>query len=379
MEEWKALLRQGIKCPEEIANRFHLDVEQIRKVDEQFKFQITPYYSNLIKNKHDALYRQVIPDPAELDEENGFLDPLSEEEDSPVSTIVHRYPDRLLFLVTNLCASYCRFCTRKRRVGKNGSIHPQAIENGLQYIRSQTMIRDVIVSGGDPLILSDSKLDYILKSLREIPHVEIIRIGTRMPCFLPQRITEDLVAILKQYHPLYINVHFNHPDEITEESSEALIRLADAGIPLGNQAVLLKGVNDDPAIMTDLFHKLLKLRVKPYYIYQVDYVRGTAHLRTTVERGIEIMDAIRGWTSGLAVPHFVIDAPGGGGKIPLIPSYLKSINNKRIVMRNYAGRTYIYPQVNGNAKRLIHFPAKMNILRYFNKKLKATGCARSPS
>jgi lysine 2,3-aminomutase len=207
------------------------------------------------------------------------------------------------------------------------------------------MIRDVIVSGGDPFILSDPKLEYILHSLREMRHVEIIRIGTRMPCFLPQRITPRLASMLRRFHPLYINVHFNHPDEITEEAAKALTLLADVGIPLGNQSVLLKGINDDPFVMKRLVHKLLKVRVKPYYIYQADIANGTEHFRTTVEKGLEIMDALRGWTSGLAVPYFVIDAPGGGGKIPLLPKYLQSQDSKSFIMRNYAGQCFAYPQI----------------------------------
>jgi lysine 2,3-aminomutase len=352
MEEWQEHLRRSIRRPEDIAERFQLDQAEVCSIDDRFRIQVTPYYYSLIKEKNDPLYKQVIPDPEELREDYGCLDPLHEEEDSPVSSIIHRYPDRLLFLVTNVCASYCRFCTRKRRVDDGTFIHPQAIENGLQYIRYRRGIRDVIVSGGDPLILSDSKIEYILKSLREIPHVEIIRIGTRIPCFLPQRITDGLVDILKKYHPLYINVHFNHPEEITPKSSQALLRLANAGIPLGNQSVLLRGINDDPLVMKELHHKLLKVRVRPYYIYQADCVRGTAHLRTSVERGLEIMDSLRGWTSGIAVPQYVIDAPGGGGKIPLLPSYVRSLNDQRVILRNYAGVISEYPQKSMRRKKL---------------------------
>lgn len=343
-EEWQQLLKRSLKSPEEIARFFNLDLERVKKVARLFRVQITPYYANLIKSKGDAIYRQVVPDAAELEERDGTADPLSEEEDSPVPSIVHRYPDRVLFLVSHLCASYCRFCTRKRKVGDPGKIHPRYVEDGVDYIHSHPEVRDVIISGGDPLMLGDRKLEYVLKLLREIPHVEILRIGTRMPCFLPQRITPELVAILKKYHPLYVNVHFNHPDEITEESARALNLLADAGIPLGNQTVLLRGVNDDPAVMRRLMQKLLTVRVKPYYIYQADYVKGTAYLRTAVEKGIEIMDSLRGWTSGLAVPYFVIDAPGGGGKIPIVPSYLQSINDEQVVLRNYAGELFVYPQ-----------------------------------
>jgi len=349
-EGWQQLLKRSLKSPEEIARFFNLDVEQVRKVARRFRVQITPYYASLIKEKGDPIYRQIVPDEAELDCAGGAEDPLSEDEDSPVPSIVHRYPDRLLFLVSHSCASYCRFCTRKRKVGDPSKIHPRNIENGLDYIRSHPEVRDVIISGGDPLMLSDARLEHILASLRAIRHIEILRIGTRVPCFLPQRVTPRLSEMLKKYHPLYVNVHFNHPDEITPEASLALNRLADAGIPLGNQTVLLKGVNDDPMVMKLLLQKLLYVRVRPYYIYQADYVHGTEHLRTTVEKGLEIMDALRGWTSGLAVPYYVIDAPGGGGKIPLIPAYLQSMSDEQVFLRNYAGETFVYPQIKGKRK-----------------------------
>ncbi len=351
MDEWQEILKGSLKTPEEIAQYFDLDLQDVRKIARVFNIQITPYYARLIKHKGDPIYRQVIPDPAELAEGSGDVDPLSEDEDSPVPSIIHRYPDRVLFLVSHCCASYCRFCTRKRKVGDPSKISPRSIEDGLGYIRSHPEVRDVIISGGDPLMLGDRKLEYILKSLRAIPHVEILRIGTRIPCFLPQRITPKLVAMLKRYHPLYVNVHFNHPDEITDEASRALNLLADAGVPLGNQTVLLKGVNDDPQVMKRLMQKLLVIRVRPYYIYQADYVKGTEHLRTTVEKGLEIMDAIRGWTSGLAVPYYVIDAPGGGGKIPLLPKYVQSVTDEQVVMRNYTGEVYVYPQVKEKRRR----------------------------
>ncbi|MCX6562431.1 MAG: KamA family radical SAM protein, partial [Candidatus Aminicenantes bacterium] len=343
MDEWPQILRGSLRTAEEIAARFGLNEEMIRKVARVFKTQITPYYASLIKSKGDPLYRQVVPDMAELERTNGVADPLDEDRDSPVPSIIHRYPDRLLFLVSHCCASYCRFCTRKRKVGDPSKIHPRYIEDGLDYIRNHPEIRDVIVSGGDPLMLSDARLEYILKELRAIPHLEILRVGTRVPCFLPQRVTPKLVAMLKKYHPLYVNVHFNHPDELTPEANQALGLLADAGIPLGCQTVLLKGVNDDPVIMRRLMQKLLIARVRPYYIYQTDYVEGTDHLRTTVEKGIEILDALRGWTSGLAVPYYIIDSPGGGGKIPVLPKYVQTIDENKVVMRNYAGELYAYP------------------------------------
>ncbi len=357
MDEWPQILRGSLRTPEEIAARFGLDVDEVRKVARVFKVQITPYYANLIKHKGDPIYRQIVPDKAELKGNSGVADPLLEDQNSPVPSIVHRYPDRLLFLVSHSCASYCRFCTRKRKVGDPSKIHPRYIEDGLDYIRAHTEIRDVIVSGGDPLMLSDDRLEYILASLRAIPHLEILRVGTRVPCFLPQRVTPKLAAMLKKFHPLYVNVHFNHPDELTPEANAALGLLADAGIPLGCQTVLLKGVNDDPLVMRRLMQKLLCARVRPYYIYQTDFVQGTDHLRTSVEKGIEIMDALRGWTSGLAVPYFVIDAPGGGGKIPVLPKYIQTMNDDQVVMRNFQNEMYAYPQVqpaangNGNGKK----------------------------
>ncbi|MDD8014281.1 MAG: KamA family radical SAM protein [Acidobacteriota bacterium] len=353
MDDWQIQLKGSLRTPDQIARHFDIDKEEAKRVAKVFKTQITPYYAGLIKHRGDPIYRQVVPDPAELRDNTGDMDPLAEDEDSPVPSVVHRYPDRLLFLVSHMCASYCRFCTRKRKVGDPSKIHPRYIEDGLDYIRKHTEIRDVIISGGDPLMLTNKKLDYILQSVRAIPHVEIMRVGTRVPCFLPQRVDEKLVAIFKKYHPLYVNVHFNHPDEITPESTRALNLLADAGIPLGNQSVLLKGVNDDPETMKRLMQKLLMVRVRPYYIYQADYVKGTEHLRTTVEQGLGIMQALRGWTSGMAVPYYVIDAPGGGGKIPLIPNYVESISDEQVVMRNYAGGVYVYPQSKPKSKKRV--------------------------
>ena len=351
MDDWQKILQGSLRKPEEIAQAFGLDEEEVKRVSRAFKTQITPYYAGLIKRRGDAIWKQVVPDPAELREHTGDEDPLLEDEDSPVPSIVHRYPDRLLFLVSHSCASYCRFCTRKRKVGDPSKIHPRYIEEGIEYIRNHPEVRDVVISGGDPLMLGDRKLEAVIKAVRAVPHVEIIRIGTRVPCFLPQRVTEKLAAMLRKYHPLYVNVHFNHPDEITPEAARALGLLADAGIPLGNQTVLLKGVNDDPRVMRDLMQKLLTVRVRPYYIYQADYVAGTEHLRTTVEKGLEIMEALRGWTSGLAVPYYCIDAPGGGGKIPVLPKYLQSISDEQVVLRNYAGELFVYPQVRPRPKR----------------------------
>ncbi len=352
MDDWQQMLKNSLTDPEVIAKRFNLNSKDLEKIAQEFKIRVTPYYASLIKEKGDAIYKQVIPDPRELAENSGVSDPLSEDHDSPVPSIVHRYPDRVLFLVSHSCASYCRFCTRKRKVGDSTKINPRYIEDGLEYIRQHKEIRDVIISGGDPLMLSDNKLEHILKSLRAIPHLEILRIGSRVPCFLPQRITPKLTEMLKRYHPLWMNVHFNHPDELTPEAQKALALLADAGIPLGCQTVLLKGVNDDPAIMKRLMQKLVASRVRPYYIYQADYVTGTEYLRTRVEKGLEIMQSLRGWTSGLSVPYFCIDAPGGGGKIPILPEYVQQIDDEKVVMRNFEGQVFVYPQVQeGNGKR----------------------------
>ncbi|MBN1939512.1 MAG: KamA family radical SAM protein [Candidatus Aminicenantes bacterium] len=350
MDDWSQIARGSLRTAEQVACAFDLDIGEVRKVSRQFKTLITPYYAGLIKTKGDPIYRQVVPDTAELVENSGVSDPLAEDHDSPVPSIVHRYPDRVLFLVSHRCASYCRFCTRKRKVGDASKIHPRYIEEGLDYIRAHEEIRDVIVSGGDPFMLSDARLEFVLSRLRAIPHIEILRVGTRVPCFLPQRVTPKLAAMLRKYHPLYINVHFNHPDELTPEANAALSLLADAGIPLGCQTVLLKGVNDDPLVMRRLMQKLLAARVRPYYIYQADYVSGTDHFRTTVQKGLEVMEAIRGWTSGLAVPYYCIDAPGGGGKIPVLPKYVQSITPEQVVMKNFKGETFVYPQINPEPK-----------------------------
>jgi lysine 2,3-aminomutase len=345
MERWQKMLQKSTTDPKVVAKKFDIPEEDLDPLIREFDMKITPYYMSLIKEKGDPIYKQVIPDKRELEDHGLFNDPLSEDRDSPVNNIVHRYPDRCLFLVSHVCASYCRFCTRKRKVGDPSKINLKYIDEGIEYIRQHEEIRDVIMSGGDPLLLSDDKLEYILQKLRRIPHVEIIRIGTRVPCFLPQRITAKLANMLKKYHPLYINVHFNHPDELTPIAVRALGRLANAGIPLGNQTVLLKDVNDDPAVMKKLMQKLLQARVRPYYIYQADYVFGTEHFRTRVEKGLEIIKALRGWTSGLAVPHFVIDSPGGGGKIPLLPEYVVKITDEEVVLRNYHGKIFHYTQI----------------------------------
>ena len=342
MEEWQNLVKETITIPEKLAQILDVDVEEIKRVHKEFPLRSNPYYLGLIEEKGDPIWKQVIPDIHEI-LGDGFEDPLAEEEQSPLPNLVHRYPDRVLFYVSYMCSIYCRFCTRKRKVGDPTSVSDKAIEMALEYIRQHNKVRDVIVSGGDPLMLADEKIESILRKLRAIEHVEIIRIGSRVPVTLPQRITPELYDMLKKYHPLYLNTHFNHPREITPESKKACEMLADAGISLGNQTVLLRGVNDDAAVMKKLMQKLLTIRVRPYYIYQADLVTGTEHFRTSFQKGLEIIDALRGHTSGLAVPHYVIDAPGGGGKIAIIPDPVVSFDENEIVLKNYEGKIYRYP------------------------------------
>src|SRR5688572_21068439 len=309
---------------------------------------IPPYFFNLIdpSDENCPIRRQVIP---RIEETNRapweMSDPCGEDSHSPVPGLVHRYPDRVLFLVTDRCAAYCRYCTRSRLVSNAAGydFHPQ-YDKQIEYIREHPEIRDVLLSGGDPLLLSDDKLESLLKQLRAIPHVEFLRIGTRIPIFLPQRITPELCAMLKKYHPLFMSVHSNHPRELTTEVREALGRLADAGIPLGNQSVLLRDVNDDPMVMKALVQKLLMCRVRPYYIYQCDLISGSAHLRASVHKGLQIMESLRGHTTGYAVPQYVIDAPGGGGKVPITPDYVLSKNAERILIRNFEGKVFEYPE-----------------------------------
>ncbi len=313
-----------------------------------FRVDVTPYFASLMDPDHPTcpIRRQVIPTGDELVPfEAEMADSLGEDAHSPVPGLVHRYPDRALMLVTTQCASYCRFCTRSRVVGDpHSQLSTADHERQLAYITATSQIRDVLLSGGDPLMMSQRVLERLLKRLRAIPHVEVIRIGSRVPVFLPQRITDDLVAMLGQYHPLWMNIHFNHPKEITPEVETALARLANAGIPLGSQTVLLAGVNDCPNVMMSLVQKLVKNRVRPYYIYQCDLVHGAGHFRTPVSKGIEIMESLRGHTSGFAVPTFVIDAPEGGGKVPVLPNYLLSMSDSKVIVRNYEGFITTYAQ-----------------------------------
>ena len=363
METWREALAQSITKPEELAKHLDVDAEAISDIVAEYPMRITPMWLKLIREKGDPFWRQVVPEPEELLDESTADDPLHEDLDSPVPHLVHRYPDRVLFMVTNQCPIYCRFCTRKRLVGKPGFLKPGELDRVVQYLQEHTEVRDIILSGGDPLLLPDHLLERILRALRTVPHLELIRIGSRVPGSLPERITPALCDMLKKYHPIYMNLHFNHPDELTPEVKAACGRLADAGVPLGGQTVLLKGVNDDPVVMKRLVHQLLLARVKPYYLYQADLTRGTNHFRTSVEVGLEIIKALQGHTSGMGIPHFVIDAPEGGGKIPLLPAdYLVDLDHHEVTLRNYEGKLYKYPQAeaasengqatgNGNGKR----------------------------
>ena len=315
---------------------------------DKLAMSITPHFFNLIdKNNPDCpIRRQVIPTIHETSSDpDEMSDPCGEDSHMPVPGLVHRYPDRVLFLLTDRCASYCRYCTRSRVVSGAGEAHLQTdFEQAFQYLENNKNIRDVLFSGGDPLLYADSKLEKIISRIRAIEHIEFIRIGTRIPIFLPQRITPQLCDMLKKYHPLWMSVHTNHPKELTTEVKSALEMLADSGIPLGNQSVLLKGVNDDVLTMKTLVHKLLQCRVRPYYLYQCDLIEGSSHLRTPAAKGIEIIEGLRGHTSGYAIPQLVIDAPGGGGKVPINPEYVLEKNSKQLVIRNYEGKSFVYPE-----------------------------------
>ena len=351
--DWKWQVRHRVENLEELKSLIPLTQEEedgIRHCLNSLRMGITPYYLSLIDldNPADPIRRQAIPTEAELHyapEESA--DSLHEDVDSPVRGLTHRYPDRVLFLLTDQCAAYCRHCTRRRLVGQKDCSMPKSqIDACIEYIRAHEEVRDVLLSGGDALLQSDAMLEYVLSSLREISHVEIIRIGTRTPVVLPQRITPELCGMLKKYHPIWVNVHFNHPDEITPESAKACGMLADAGIPLGNQSVLLAGINDCVHVMKKLVNELVRIRVRPYYIYACDLSLGLSHFRTPVSKGIEIMEGLRGHTSGFCVPTFVVDAPGGGGKIPVMPNYVLSQTPRKVVLRNYEGviTTYTEPE-----------------------------------
>ncbi len=346
--DWHWQISHAIHSIEEINSRFSGSSVQINLRDNsQLPLRITPYYASLInfEDSLDPIGLSMLPSVNELVRHHGEQsDPLAEEHDMPVEGLVHRYPDRVLLLSTDSCAAYCRYCTRSHIVAKhrpNAGI--QIWHKAIHYIAQHPEVRDVLVSGGDFLTYEDHQIEYLLSELRNIPHVEIIRIGTKVPVVLPQRITNSLVRILKRYHPLFMSIHFTHPKELTQEVKQACEQLANAGIPLGSQTVLLRNINDNPDVMKQLFQKLLTFRVRPYYLYQCDPILGSEHFRTPVSKGLEIIENLRGHTSGYAVPHYVIDAPGGGGKIPLIPNYFLGTDSGDIVLRNYENNTYRYP------------------------------------
>jgi len=349
--DWKWHLRNRIRSFSRLSQLLQLSEEEKLAADGSgLPVSITPYYASLMDptDSMDPIRRCMVPvinETFKAPEESE--DPLCEAEQSPLPTLVHRYPDRVLFLTTNLCSSYCRYCTRSRTVGQKtetGLYTRSAWTENLQYIRDHREIRDVLLSGGDPLMLSTETLEWLLAELRDIPHVEMVRIGTKIPIVLPQRVTEELTSMLKKYHPLFMSIHCTHPREVTPESSQALNKLADAGIPLGSQTVLLAGINDEAEILKQLFHRLLRCRVKPYYMYSCDRIIGSSHFVVPVQKGRDLIKALRGHTSGYAIPTYVIDAPGGGGKIPVGPNYIESIDENRVVMKNYEDDLYVYQQ-----------------------------------
>ena len=351
--DWKWQVKNRIETYEQLSQYFTFEPEEaegIKQALSKFRMAITPYYLSLIdpNDPYDPIRRQAIPQGAECNIAPADLnDPLHEDEDSPAPGLTHRYPDRVLFLITDMCSMYCRHCTRRRFAGQKDDESPsERIEKCLAYIERTPEVRDVLLSGGDALMVSDKKLEYIIQRLRAIPHVEIVRIGSRTPVVCPQRITDDLCNMLKKYHPIWLNTHFNHPNEMTPEAQAAVAKLADAGIPLGNQTVLLRGVNDCVHVMKKLMHELVRNRVRPYYIYQCDLSMGLEHFRTPVSKGIEIIENLRGHTSGYAVPTFVVDAPGGGGKTPVMPQYVISQSPDKVILRNFEGviTTYTEPR-----------------------------------
>jgi len=347
---WRWQLSNRINTVEEFEKVIPLSESERKALSAPglFRVDITPYFISLIDpdDPDDPVRKQIVPTDAELVPFTAMMeDSLAEDRHSPVPGLVHRYPDRVLMLVTTQCASYCRYCTRSRIVGDPSATFSRSeFEMQLEYLRHTPQVRDVLLSGGDPLVLAPRILEEILGSLREIPHIEIVRIGSRVPVFLPMRITDELTDMLQKYHPLWINIHVNHPNEISAELAEACDRLTRAGIPLGNQAVLLAGVNDNVHIQRELVHELVRIRVRPYYLYQCDLVEGAGHFRTPVAKGIEIMEGLRGHTSGYAVPQYIIDAPGGGGKIPVSPNYLLSMSDHKIILRNYEGYVTTYEE-----------------------------------
>jgi lysine 2,3-aminomutase len=348
--DWRWQLSHRLNTAEDIEKVLRLTESERKALQKQdlFRVDVTPYYISLIdpEDVNDPIRKQIIPTSEEMNAFTSMMeDSLAEDRHSPVPGLVHRYPDRVLMLVTTQCASYCRYCTRSRIVGDPGqTFNRQEFEAQIEYIKNTPQVRDVLLSGGDPLVLAPKILEELLSRLREIPHVEIVRIGSRVPVFMPMRVTQELCDVLAKFHPLWMNIHVNHPNEISQELAEACDRLSRAGIPLGNQSVLLAGVNDCVHIQRDLVQKLIRLRVRPYYLYQCDLVEGAGHFRTPVGKGIEIIEGLRGHTSGFAVPQFIVDAPGGGGKIPVMPNYLVSMSDHKTIVRNYEGYMTVYEE-----------------------------------
>lgn len=342
---WESILSSSITKVDQLPAGWSIDRYELRQVIDSYPMRINPYYFHLIKSPDDAIGKQVVPDVAEIQNQSGSDDPLSEENQSPIPNLIHRYPDRVVLLASNRCAIYCRFCLRKRNIDSIPSSRSGDFGACIDYIQKHKHIREVILSGGDPLLLSTMALHTLLSDIRRISNVEVVRIHTRVPCALPQRITENLVRMLASFHPLYINTHFNHPGEITPQAASACNRLTDSGIPVGCQTVLLKGINDDPEIMAQLMHKLLKMRVRPYYIHQLDQIRGTCHFSTSLDQGLSIIDSLRGHISGMGVPQYMIDLPGGGGKVPLLPEYVKKRNSRGWLIRNFEGDVFEYPLI----------------------------------
>ena len=340
---WTDLLSLSVHTAAQLNRLFAVDVHRLAPVVERFPMRINPYYLSLIRKKDDPIWIQSVPDSSELNclKESG--DPCGEQEQSPVPGLIHRYPDRVVLMAGSQCSVYCRHCMRKRAVGRSPALPMDSIYRAVETIGRQPQIREVIISGGDPLLLPDSILADLLQRLRAIEHIEVLRIHSRVLCTLPQRITPALAQMLARFHPLFLNTQFNHPREITPAAADSCDRLNRAGIPLGCQTVLLRGVNDDPETMKHLMQRLLRIRVRPYYIHHPDPVAGTGHLRVPISTGLRIMQSLRGFTSGLAVPHYMIDLPGGGGKVPLLPEYVKEMGKDWLVVRNYEGRLYEYP------------------------------------
>lgn len=343
--DWQSLLRESVVDPEALAEQLPIDGRTLIPVVRRYPMRINPYYLSLISSPGDPIGRQAVPSMEEIEASGLASDPSGEDDQSPTPCVVHRYPDRVLFMVSRSCPVYCRFCLRKRLTGGDSDVNPAGLREGLAYIRETRTIEEVILSGGDPLMLTDDRLAEILSQLRAIAHVQVIRIHSRMPSTLPQRITPRLVSLLSRFHPLYLVTHFNHPRELTPQAARACAGISDAGIPLSCQTVLLKGVNDDPTVMTALMKGLVRMRVRPYYLHHPDPVRGTAHFRTSVKTGQNLLRHLRGHISGLCVPQYMVDLPDGGGKVPVLPDSVRRMETNRLEIRNYRGERFFYADV----------------------------------